>query len=121
MAAGLLGDSEVVLVPGSTVTLCDEETLSGVVAVWSTELEGIEVLAGVGTFSLSVADTCSGIISKDDSLSDEVCEMASVEVEASDTVELPVSVAREDSVKPIALSLITELATDAYVLLLEDA
>jgi len=125
VAAGPLGDSEIVLVAGSTVTLCDEETLSVVNTVWPAELEAIDVLSGVGTVSLSVADTCPGIIREDDSTSGEACEMVSVEVEASDAVELPVSVARENSVKPVALSLTTELTTelttDAYVLLLGDA
>ena len=116
-----MGDSETVLVAGSTVTLCDEETLSVVIAVWPAGVEAIDVLSEVGTVSLSVTDACSEIIREDESTSDEGCEMASVEVKASDTVELPVSVAREDSVKPVALSLITELATDAYALLLGDA
>lgn len=62
---------------------------------------------GVETLPLSVADAFSGTIREDDSASDEGCEMASVEVEANDAVELPVSVAREDSVKPVVLSLVT--------------
>lgn len=116
-------DSEIVLVIGSAVTLCDEETLSVAIAVWSAGLEATDVLSRVGAepLPLSVADACSGPIREDDSTSEEGCEMVAVDVEASDTVELPVSVPREDSVEPVALSLIPELAADAYVLLLEDA
>ena len=113
-------DWAIVLVAGSTVILCDEETLSVVIAAWSADSEAIGVLSRVELeeVSLLVVDACPGAIEEDDSTSGDGCEIASVDVDASDTVGLLVSVARENSVEPVALSLTVGFAEASYVVLL---
>lgn len=109
------------LVAGSRVTLCEEETLSVVIAAWPADSEATDVLSRVELeeLSLLVVDACcSGATEEDDSTSGEGCEIASVDVDASGTVELLVSVTKEDSVEPVALSLTVGFAEASYVVLL---
>lgn len=122
MAVGLLSESVSVLVANPTAALSDGETLSVAITIWPAELEATDVLPGVDVekLLLSVADACPGTKSEEDdddeSSSDEDCELASVEV---DSVELLGSIAGDDAVKLVTLSLTMELSTDPYVVELE--